>query len=245
MTELIPLDGKRVLVTGAGRGIGRGTALTLAASGAHVLACYRSGGEHIDALAAQLKETPGDHHLIQADISSADGVGQLVEEARARYGGLDGLVNNAGVISHVPIADLPYEEWSRVLDTNLGAVFRLTQQVLPLFGERASVVNIGSRAATVGIPLRSHYTAAKAGLIGLTRSLAKELGGRGVRVNVVAPGVIATEAELPQAVVEKYSNLTAVGRLGRTEEIAHAVAFLLSDLSSYITGETLHADGGI
>ncbi|UNO40776.1 3-oxoacyl-ACP reductase family protein [Streptomyces sp. MST-110588] len=245
MTDLIPLGGKRVLVTGAGRGIGRGLALTLAASGAHVLACYRGGGEHIDSLAVRLKETPGDHHLIQADVTDAEDVQRLLEEARTRFGGLDGLVNNAGVISHIPFEELPYEEWSRVLDTNLGAVFRLTQQALPLFGERASVVNIGSRAATVGIPLRGHYTAAKAGLIGLTRSLAKELGGRGVRVNVVAPGVIATEAELPQAVVDKYSGLTAVGRLGRTEEIAHAAAFLLSDLSSYITGETLHVDGGI
>jgi 3-oxoacyl-[acyl-carrier protein] reductase len=171
-------------------------------------------------------------------------VDRLIEECQVRLGGLDVVVNNAGVISHVPFARLDAAEFARVLNTNLTAAFLVTQKALPLFGDSASVVNIGSRVATVGIPLRAHYTAAKAGLAGLTRSLCKELGPR-VRVNVVAPGVIATEAELPPEVLAKYESMTALRRLGRTEEIAGAVLFLASDLSSYITGETINVDGGI
>lgn len=245
MTAHIPLAGKRFLVTGVGRGIGRSIVRTLAESGADVIGAYRTDGEHIQTFAAELKRLPGDHHLVRADVTSAEDVENLMGEVRTRFGSLDGLVNNAGVISHIPFEQLPDEEWDRVVGTDLGATFRVIRQALPLFSSDASVVNIGSRSATVGIPMRAHYTAAKAGLIGLTRSLAKELGGRGLRFNVVAPGVIQTEVELPEAVVQKYRGLTSMGRLGRSDEVAHAVAFLLSDLSSYITGETLNVDGGI
>ncbi|MFC4121819.1 SDR family NAD(P)-dependent oxidoreductase [Nonomuraea zeae] len=242
---MISLSGKKVLVTGGSRGIGRGITLALARAGADVLACYRSTGEHVDSLARELKTVPGDHHLVRADVSSAEEIGRLIEECRTRLGRLDVVVHNAGVISHIPFGELPAEEWHRVLDTNLTAAYLITQGALPLFGESASVITIGSRSAGVGIPLRAHYTAAKAGLVGLCRSLAKELGPRGVRVNVIAPGVIATEAELPPEVVARYEGLTAVRRLGRVEEIAGAVLFLASDLSSYVTGETLNVDGGI
>jgi 3-oxoacyl-[acyl-carrier protein] reductase len=241
----ISLSGKKVLVTGGTRGIGRGITRTLAQAGADVLACYRNDGEHVESLARELKETAGDHHLVRADVSVEAEVRQLVAECRERFGRLDVVVNNAGAISHVPFAQLGADEWHRVLDTSLTASYQVVQGALGLFGERASVVNIGSRVATVGIPLRAHYTAAKAGLIGLTRSLAKELGPRGVRVNVVAPGVIATEVELPAEVVARYENMTAVRRLGTVAEIANVVLFLASDLSGYITGETIHVDGGI
>ncbi len=241
----IALHGKKVLVTGGSRGIGRSVALALAASGADVLTCYRNEGEHVDTLAAALKVLPGDHHVVRADVSDPEEVTALLDECRTRFGHLDGIVNNAGVISHIRFAELPVDEWDRVVDTNLRAAYLVTQQALPLLRPGASVVNVGSRAAAVGIPLRAHYTAAKAGLIGLSRSLAKELGGQGVRVNVVAPGVIATELELPPEVVQRYEGLTALRRLGRAQEIANTVAFLISDLSAYITGETIHVDGGI
>jgi 3-oxoacyl-[acyl-carrier protein] reductase len=241
----ISLSGKKVLVTGGTRGIGRGITTTLAAAGADVVACYRADGDHVDALARELKEFSGETHLVRADLTSSAEIERLIEECRTRLGGLDVVVHNAGVISHIPFAELPADEWHRVVDTSLTAAYQIVQKALPLFGPNASVVTIGSRVATVGIPMRAHYTAAKAGLVGLTRSLAKELGPRGVRVNVVAPGVIATEVELPQAIIERYQSMTSVRRLGTPEEIANVVLFLASDLSSYVTGETINVDGGI
>ncbi|GGQ19468.1 SDR family NAD(P)-dependent oxidoreductase [Streptosporangium pseudovulgare] len=241
----ISLAGKKVLVTGGTRGIGRGVVLALARAGADVLTCYRNESEHVGTLERELKAIGGDHHVVRADVGSPEEIDRLIGECRTRLGRLDVVVNNAGVISHVPFADLPVEEWHRVVDTNLTAAYLVTQKALPLFGESASVVNVGSRVATVGIPLRAHYTAAKAGLAGLCRSLAKELGPRGIRVNVVAPGVIATEAELSPEVLARYRQMTAVRRLGRTEEIANTVLFLASDLAGYITGETVNVDGGI
>lgn len=242
---LINLSGRKALVTGGTRGIGREITLTLARAGADVLACYRTDGEHVEQLARELKELPGDHHLVRADIADTAEVKGLAQECRARFGHLDVVVNNAGVISHTPFAELPVEEWRRVLDTNLTGAYLVVQAALPLLGAGASVVNIGSRVATVGIPLRAHYTAAKAGMIGLTRSLCKELGPRGIRVNLVAPGVIATELELSPEVVARYESMTALRRLGAPTDIAAVVCFLASDLAAYVTGETIHVDGGI
>ncbi|MEH1123019.1 SDR family NAD(P)-dependent oxidoreductase [Micromonospora sp. CPCC 206061] len=245
------LNGKNALVTGGARGIGRAITLGLARAGATVVACYRTPGEAVDTLATELKEIGGEHHLIRADVADPVEVDQLVHECRERVGTLHTVVNNAGVISHVSFAELPLEEWHRVLDTNLTGAFLVTQKCLPLLGPGASIVHIGSRGARAGVPLRSHYTAAKAGLVGLTRSLAKELGPRGIRVNVVAPGVIDTDVErrMPaeqRAQIEaRYRQLTALGRLGTPDEVAGAVVFLASDLSAYLTGETLDVDGGI
>jgi 3-oxoacyl-[acyl-carrier protein] reductase len=237
--------GKKVLVTGGSRGIGRQVVLAFAAAGADVVTCSRGEGEAAASLERELKQLPGDHAVLRADITVPADLEALITEARTRYGRLDVIVNNAGIIRHTPFAQTPLDEWQAVIDSNLTAAARVIQQALPLLGEGASVINIGSRAATVGIPLRSHYTAAKAGLIGLTRSLAKELGPRHIRVNVVAPGPVQTEAETPPAVVERYRSMIPLGRLGRPEEIAAAVLFLASDSASFITGETLHVDGGI
>jgi 3-oxoacyl-[acyl-carrier protein] reductase len=242
---LIDLSGRKALVTGGTRGIGRGITLALARAGADVVACHRSDSEHADQLAHELKAIPGDHHVVRADICDGADVTGLAQECRDRYGRLDVIVNNAGVISHEPIDRLPMEEWRRVLDTNLTGAYLVVQAMLPLLGNGASVVNIGSRVATVGIPLRAHYTAAKAGMIGLTRSLCKELGPRGIRVNLVAPGVIATEAVLPDAVRTTYEGMTALRRLGDPADIAAVVCFLASDLAAYVTGETINVDGGI
>jgi 3-oxoacyl-[acyl-carrier protein] reductase len=242
---LIDLSGRKALVTGGTRGIGRGITLALARAGADVLTCHRSDGEHAEQLARELKEIPGNHHVMRADVSDSADVRALAQECRARFGRLDVVVNNAGVISHEPFDRLGLDEWRRVLDTNLTGAYLVVQAALPMMERGASVVNVGSRAATVGIPLRAHYTAAKAGLIGLTRSLCKELGPRGIRVNLVAPGVIATEVELPEAVRATYEGMTALRRLGDPADVAAVVCFLASDLAAYITGETLHVDGGI
>ncbi|MER5836682.1 SDR family NAD(P)-dependent oxidoreductase [Streptomyces sp. NPDC002130] len=247
----LALHGRKLLITGGTRGIGRGIVLAAARAGADVLTCYRQESEAVDSLTAALKETAGDHHVIRADVGDTAEVDRLVGEAKDRFGRLDGVVNNAGVISHIPFADLPADEWSRILDTNLTAAYRIIQQALPLLGAGSSVVNIGSRGAAAGIPLRAHYTAAKAAMIGLTRSLAKELGPKGIRVNVVAPGVIETEAfaampaDRAEGLRATYAQKTALARLGTVEELAGPVLFLLSDAAAYITGETLNVDGGI
>jgi 3-oxoacyl-[acyl-carrier protein] reductase len=248
---MLELVGKNALVTGGTKGIGRGVVLSLAKAGANVITCYRTQNEAAESLARELKDIGGDHHLIQADVSSPADVERLIEEARNRLGSLNILVNNAGVISHVPFAELPIEEWQRVLDNNLTGVFLVIQKALPLLGEGASVITIGSRAAVAGIPLRSHYTASKAGLIGLTRSLAKELGKRGIRVNLVAPGVIDNDTDGTmtdderEMYAKRYQHMVALSRFGMPEEIAGAVLFLGSRLSTYITGETIHVDGGM
>ena len=243
----IRIDGKNALVTGGTRGVGRGIVLALAQAGASVTACYRQDEEAAQSLARDLKEVGGEHHVISADVCRSEDVAALIEQCRERMGALHIVVNNAGTISHVPFAELSLAEWHRVVDTNLTAAAQVIQQALPLLTSGSSVINVGSRVATVGIPLRAHYTAAKAGLIGLTRSLSKELGPLGIRVNLLAPGVIDTAAagQLPAEIRTRYNALTALGRLGLPAEVGAAVVFLASDESSYITGETLHVDGGI
>lgn len=245
------LVGKRVLVTGGSRGIGKAIVLAFARAGASVTTCYRTPGEAVEALIRELKDTGGDHHVVQADVSEPASVEELIDGIRQRWGGLDVVVNNAGVISHVPFADLTLPEWQRIVDTNLTGAFLVIHTALPLLGEGTSVINIGSRGAAAGIPLRSHYTASKAGLIGLTRSLAKELGKNGIRVNLVTPGVIDTDEDgkltddQREQYRQRYQHLMAMSRFGEPGEIAGGVLFLASDLAGYITGETISIDGGM
>ncbi len=245
------LAGRNIVVTGGTRGIGGAVSRTLADLGANLTVCYRGGTEAADALRAELAGTSGDHHVLQADVSDPEQVRALAEHARTAWGRVDVLVHNAGTITHTPFADLPLAEWNQVVDTSLTAAYTLTRELLPLVPDGGSLIYVGSRVAMVGIPLRAHYTAAKAGLVGLVRSLAKELGPRGIRANVVGPGVIETE-EFARMTPEQYARTqevyrakTALGRLGRPPEVAGVVAFLAGDLSTYVTGETIHVDGGI
>jgi NAD(P)-dependent dehydrogenase (short-subunit alcohol dehydrogenase family) len=240
----IDLTGRNVLLTGGTRGIGLSISLALARAGANLVTCYRSDEQAAQRLTKQLADLPGTHHVVAADMGEPAGIDQVVEAARTRLGGLDAVVHNAAAISHVPFTELSLAEWRRVVDTSLTGAFLLTQRALPLLGPGSSVIHVGSKVALIGLPQRAHYTAAKAGLIGLTRSLAKELGPQGIRVNVVAPGIVEGDG-LSDEKRARYQRLTALGRLGDASDIAGAVLYLASDLSSYVTGETLHVDGGI
>jgi NAD(P)-dependent dehydrogenase (short-subunit alcohol dehydrogenase family)/ribosome-associated toxin RatA of RatAB toxin-antitoxin module len=239
------LQGKKILVTGGTRGIGFEISGALAACGADLIVCHRQDSEHVERLGRRLKSTDGTHCVVRADVSDPADIEHLAQECRNRFGKLDAVVHNAGAISHVPFAELPLEEWRRIVDTNLTAPFLLTQKLLPLLSAGSSVIFVGSKVATVGVPLRAHYTASKAGLTGLARSLVKEFGPQGIRFNIVAPGPTQTETAVPEEVLARYRRMIPLGRLGRAEEVARAVLFLAGDLSSFVNGQILDVDGGI
>jgi 3-oxoacyl-[acyl-carrier protein] reductase len=245
------LKDKRALVTGGTKGVGRGVVLALARSGVDVVTCYHSDGEAAAALERELKEIGGDHHVMRADLADPDQIAALLAECESRFGRLDVVVNNAAVISHVPYDELSQDEWRRVVDTNLTGAHLVIQNALPLLGAGGSVVSISSKSIEVGIPRRAHYTATKAALHGLNRTLAKEYGGRGIRFNVLSLGMIHTEAvdalppEQRDQMLRRYGDLTALGRLGEPDEVGGAVLWLASDLSRYVTGAVIAVDGGI
>ncbi|MER5326827.1 SDR family NAD(P)-dependent oxidoreductase [Streptosporangium roseum] len=241
------LAGKRVLVTGGTHGIGRETVLAFARAGACVVACNRSPGDAADYLARELKGLGDGHRVVQADVTDTADVAALADACREALGGLDVVVNNVGVDGRSPFGELTGEKWHRVIETNLTSCFLVTQAALGLLADNGSIVNIGASAGMRGRPESAHYGASKTALIGLSRSLARELGGRGIRVNTVAPGVIVTEpgGGPPPPVADLIRAVTALGRLGTSADVAAAVLFLASDVSRYITGVTLNVDGGI
>ncbi len=243
----LEIGGKLVLVTGGSRGIGRAIVLGLARSGASVGACFNRESEDVARLRRDLGEIGGASYLEQADVSNPESVDAFVGGAREKFGRLDAVINNAGVVSHKLIGDLDLEEWRRVIDTNLTAAYLVIKAALPAMGPGGSIINITSGVAMRGMPARAHYISSKAGMIGLTRALCKELGPRGIRVNAIAPGIIETDqtAGLDEAGRQRYSSLAALARLGAPEEIANAVFFLTSDLSSFVSGQTINVDGGI
>jgi 3-oxoacyl-[acyl-carrier protein] reductase len=234
------LEGKRALVTGASKGIGRAIATELATAGATVVVGYRSGKGEAEALAGELGGS-----AVQADISSAEDAKRLVEEA----GDLDILVNNAGLTRDGLLARMSDDDWRMVIDTNLASVFYTCRAVTrPMMKKRAgAIVNISSIVGVHGNWGQTNYAASKAGIIGFTKSLAKELGSRNVRANVVAPGYVKTQLTdvLPEEATGAMLENTPLGRLGDPEDVAGAVRFLCSDAASFITGEVLLVDGGL
>jgi 3-oxoacyl-[acyl-carrier protein] reductase len=240
LPDFASLDGKTALVTGASRGIGRAIAAELAAAGATVVVGYRSGQEEAEALAAEIGG-----RAIQADVSSPDDARRLVEEA----GDLDILVNNAGLTRDGLLARMSDEDWRTVIDTNLSSVFYTCRAVTrPMMKKRAgSILNISSVVGVHGNWGQTNYGASKAGIIGFTKSLARELGSRNVRANVVAPGYVKTQLTdvLPEDATAAMLQNTPLGRLGEPEDVAGAVRFLCSEAASFITGEVLLVDGGL
>jgi 3-oxoacyl-[acyl-carrier protein] reductase len=234
------LEGKTALVTGASRGIGRAIAVELARAGASVVVGYHSGAEEAEAVAA---ETGG--RAVQADVADPVQAKRLVEEA----GELHVLVNNAGLTRDGLIARMSDEDWRIVVDTNLGGVFHTCRAAARGMMKRraGSIVNVSSIVGLHGNPGQTNYSAAKAGIVGFTKALARELGIRGVRANVVAPGYVRTRLTevLDDELTGQMLANTPLGRLGEPEDVASAVRFLCSDEASYITGEVFLVDGGL
>jgi 3-oxoacyl-[acyl-carrier protein] reductase len=234
------LEGKTALVTGASRGIGRAIAIELANAGAAVVVAYNSGRDEAHAVATEIGG-----RAVQADVSNPESAKALVDEA----GELDILVNNAGLTRDGLIARMPDDDWRAVLETNLSGAFYTCRAAARgmMRRRRGAIVNLSSVVGVHGNPGQTNYGASKAGIIGFTKSLARELGSRGVRANVVAPGYITTRLTdvLPEEAREAMLTNTPLGRLGDPADVAGAVRFLVSGEASFITGEVLLVDGGL
>ncbi|HEU0335869.1 MAG TPA: 3-oxoacyl-[acyl-carrier-protein] reductase [Gaiellaceae bacterium] len=234
------LEGRSALVTGGSRGIGRAIAVELAAAGASVVVGYHSGREEAEAVAVEIGG-----RAVQADVADPEAARALVEAA----GDLDVLVNNAGLTRDGLLARMSDDDWRAVIDTNLSSVFHTCRAaVRGMMKRRAgAIVNVSSIVGVHGNWGQTNYGASKAGIIGFTKSLARELGSRNVRANVVAPGYVTTRLTdaLPEEATEAMLRNTPLGRLGSPEDVAAAVRFLCSDEASFVTGEVLLVDGGL
>jgi 3-oxoacyl-[acyl-carrier protein] reductase len=234
------LEGKTALVTGASRGIGRAIAEELARAGATVVVGYRSGKDEAESLASEIGG-----RAVQADVSSPEDAKRLVEEA----GDVHVLVNNAGLTRDGLLARMPDDDWRTVIETNLSSVFYTCRAVTrPMMKKRrGAIVNVSSIVGVHGNWGQTNYAASKAGIIGFTKSLARELGSRNIRANVVAPGYVKTALTevLPEEATAAMVTQTPLGRVAEPEEIAGAVRFLASDQASFITGDVLLVDGGL
>ncbi|MEC0238033.1 3-oxoacyl-[acyl-carrier-protein] reductase [Paenibacillus kribbensis] len=244
-----PLSGKTALVTGASRGIGRSIALALAEAGANVAVNYAGSEGAAAEVAEQIRAKGVEAITVQANVGRADEADRLIKDVIDAWGKIDILVNNAGITRDNLIMRMKEEEFDQVIETNLKGVFNcLKAATRPMMKQRfGRIINISSVVGVLGNAGQANYVAAKAGVIGLTKSSAKELASRGITVNCVAPGFIDTEMTQVLADDLRDSMLGSIplARLGRPEEIANVVLFLASDASSYMTGQTLHVDGGM
>ena len=244
MAEFASLDGRVALVTGGSRGIGSAISRELARGGARVAVNYRSGREAAEGIAGEIEGI-----AIGANVGDSAEAQELIDRVETEFGDLDILVNNAGVTRDTLIARMSDEDWDDVIDTNLRGAFNTCRAVSRRMLRRRSgaIVNLSSVVGVHGNPGQANYAASKAGIIGLTKALARELGVRGVRVNAIAPGYITTE--LTDVLTEEQTGLilgnTPLGRLGSPEDVAAAVRFLCSDEAAFITGDVLLVDGGL
>lgn len=242
-------EGRAAIVTGASRGIGREIALQLAKEGARVAVNYSGSKDKADEVVQLIKEAGGEAFAIQADVSNQDSVKKMIDETIATFGSIDILVNNAGITRDNLLMRMKEDEWDDVIDINLKGVFLCTKGVTrQMMRQRAGkIVNVASIVGVSGNPGQANYVAAKAGVIGLTKTTAKELASRNINVNAVAPGFITTEMTdaLNDDIKEQMLTNIPLGKLGSSENVAKTVLFLLSEDAAYITGQTIHVDGGM
>lgn len=242
------LDGKVAAITGASRGIGRDMALVFASAGAKVVVSARNE-EALESLVDEIRASGGEALGIAGDVSVAADADRLVESAVATFGRLDILVNNAGITRDGLLLRMKDEDWDAVLDTNLKGAFLCTRAAAKVMSKQRGgrIVNISSVVGEMGNPGQANYCASKAGLLGLTKSVARELARRNVTVNAVTPGFITTEMteEMPEKRRQELTAEIPLGRLGQPEDIAQAVLFLASDQAGYITGQVLGVNGGM
>ena len=247
MSSSAPLAGQTALVTGASRGIGRAVALELAHAGATVAVNYASSATAAEEVVAQIIATGGSAYALKADVSQEEQVEQLMAAVLERSGSLDVLVNNAGITRDGLLMRMKTVDWQAVLELNLSGVFLCTRAITRtmLKQKRGRIINITSVVGLIGNAGQANYAAAKAGVIGFTRSTARELASRGITVNAVAPGFIATDMT-KDLKADELLNAIPLGRYGQPEEVAGAVRFLAADpAAAYITGQVLQVDGGM
>lgn len=242
-------EGKTVIISGATRGIGRAIALELAREGANISFNYLKSATEAKELEKELKAFKIKAKGFQSDIKDFEAVKKWVEETKEFFGGLDIVVNNAGIIRDKALAMMELSDWQDVLDTNLGGTFNLTRASIITFlkQKNGQIINITSVTGVTGMPRQTNYAASKAGIIGFTKALAREVAPYGIRVNAVAPGFIETDmlSELKPEYKEAITKRVPLGRTGKAEEVAKAVKFLASDAAHYITGQTIIIDGGL
>ena len=242
------LSGKTAIVTGASRGIGAAIAYGLCQTGANVVICSRSA-DAVEQIAGTLKDKGYTVHAMAADISQKADVEALIKQTTAEFSQIDILVNNAGITRDMLLMRLKDEDWHAVLQTNLTGTMYCTRAVLrPMIRQRSGrIINISSVVGLVGNAGQANYAAAKAGIIGLTKATAKEVGARGITVNAIAPGFITTDmtAQIPEQNQKQLLEMIPLGGFGHPEDVAAAVCFLASDAARYITGQILQVDGGM
>ena len=243
------LDNQVALVTGASRGIGRSVAIELAKAGAKVVVNYAGNSVAAQETVDEIKAVGGEAFAIQADVSQSEAVEALVKQTLDTYGRIDILVNNAGITRDNLLLRMKEDDWDAVMNTNLKGIFHCTKQVSRVMIKQKSgkIINMTSVVGVMGNAGQSNYAAAKAGVIGFTKSMAKELAPRGITVNAIAPGFITTDmtSVLSDQVKSEMANSIPLGRMGNPEDVAAAVVFLASKSAGYITGQTLHVDGGM
>ncbi|NQT15384.1 MAG: 3-oxoacyl-ACP reductase FabG [Planctomycetes bacterium] len=244
----IDLSGKTALVTGGGQGLGQATVDALAAAGANVVVNYFADSEGINRRRADetVQRIGPQAAAIEADVRSLEQVESMIRQTMDRFGRLDIVVNNASILRDRTLKKLSPDDWQAVIDTNLSGVYHVLKAAAPSLSDGGRVVNLASVSAVVGFFGQSNYAAAKAGVIGLTKVLSRELAVRRITVNAVAPGVILTEMgkSIPEEVRAEMLKSIPLGRFGRPEEIAGVILFLCSELASYVTGQVLHVNGG-
>ena len=246
---MFDFNGKAVLITGSSRGIGRAIALMLAEGGAEVVVNYNKSEAEARLVAQDIKDQGGKCVVAQGDVSVVEDAERLVQTAIDSFGKIDILVNNAGFHRDTLILRMTIEDWDEVMDTNLRGSFLCTKVALRhmIRQRNGRIVNIGSVSGVAGNAGQTNYSAAKAGLIGFTKAVAREMGPRGITANVVAAGLVRTKLtqDVSQSIVDRALDLIPLGRLGRPEDIAAAAVFLASDEAAYITGQVLLVDGGL